>query len=114
MSITGMTRGAAGPATLTSVMIGANVGHFQASPATADSPTTPAKQGRVDVLGQMVIAASAPVGTSLGVISYLPFGTPYVINPGEYLSIWASVGVSYTIASNQEFVFTWHVDGYWE
>jgi hypothetical protein len=113
-SITGMTRGAAGPATLSSCMVGANVGHFQADPATADSPTTPAKQGRVDPLGQMVIPASAPVGTSLGVISYLPFGTPWVIQPGEYISIWFSVGVAYTIAANQELVFTWHVDGYWE
>ena len=114
MSITGMTRGATGPATLTSCIVGANVGHFQANPATADSPTTPAKQGRVDALGQMVIAASAPIGTSLGVISYLPFGTPYVIQAGEYISIWISVGVAYTIAANQELVFTWHVDGYWE
>jgi hypothetical protein len=114
MSITGMTRGATGPATLTSCIVGANVGHFQANPATADSPTTPAKQGRIDALGQMVIPASAPVGTSLGVVSYLPFGTPYVVQPGEYISIWFSVGVAYTIAASQELVFTWHVDGYWE
>lgn len=114
MSITGMTRGAAGPATLSSCIVGANVGHFQADPSTADSPTTPSVQGRVDPLGQMVIPASAPVGTSLGVISYLPFGTPYTIEPGKYISIWFSVGVAYTIAANQELVFTWHVDGYWE
>ena len=114
MSITGMTRGAAGPATLSSCLVGANVGHFQADPSTADSPTTPAKQGRIDVLGQMVITASAPVGTSLGVINYLPLGTPYCIQPGEYISIWFSFGVAYTIAANQELVFSWHVDGYWE
>jgi hypothetical protein len=114
MSITGMTRGATGPATLTSCIVGANVGHFQANPATTDSPTTPTKQGRVDALGQMIIPASAPVGTSIGAISYLPFGTPYCIFPGEYISIWFSVGVAYTIAASQELVFTWHVDGYWE
>jgi len=114
MSITGMTRGASGPATLSSCLVGANVGHFQANPATADSPTTPTVQGRVDVLGQMNIPASAPVGTSLGIISYLPFGTPYCIEPGKYISIWFSPGVAYTIAASQELVFTWHVDGYWE
>ena len=114
LSITGMTRGATGPATLSSCIVGANVGHFQANPATADSPTTPTKQGRVDALGQMVIPASAPVGTSLGVISYMPFATPYVIQPGEYISIWFAPGVAYTIAASQELVFTLHVDGYWE
>ena len=39
---------------------------------------------------------------------------PYCIFPGEYISIWFSVGVAYTTAANQELVFTWHVDGYWE
>jgi hypothetical protein len=84
-------------------------GHTNQSAATTEAIA--AKAPRRIALGYETYIVTAPVGT-LGQGVYMPFNSPIVVNPGEYIQV---------LAKNQGAVTTAGVicvlvafDGYWE
>lgn len=84
-------------------------GHTSVSMATAEAAA--AKAPRRVALGYETYVVTAPVGT-LGQGLYVPFNSPIVVNPGEFIALCAkNLG---TVTSVGVITFLVTFDGYWE
>lgn len=114
MKISACSRGAAGVATIYTLVYSLMVGGLGVNPATAESATTPAKTARPVVLGMHTCAASPAVGTMLSPDIQVMFDSPYTYNPGEYVQVCVTPMVTLVIPANSEIIFTCTPIGYWK
>ena len=113
IKISGSNKGAVGPAGILTAIWTLYVGCRNANPATPEAIGTPVKLARTIELGQTSLVTTAPIGAMFLPDIALNFDSPIPYYPGEYFQLAFTPLVAYTIASNQEFLFTAAVYGYW-
>jgi hypothetical protein len=109
--ISSINYGAAVATTPTTLQWSLAFGHTAASLATADAAT--AKAPRRIPLGFQTAAVGAAIGALYSSDIFMPFESPIVVNPGEYLASTVKQIVG-TATASQTIVFTVGFDGYYE
>jgi hypothetical protein len=109
--ISAINYGAAVATTPTTLQWSLAFGHTAVSLATADAAT--AKAPRRIPLGFQTAAVGAAIGALYSNDIFMPFESPIVVNPGEYIASTVKQIVG-TATASQTIVFTVGFDGYYE